>query len=318
MNYIIKFKKKIDKSIKNLKNFIKGEIIFINDVFTRNNIADHIIVNGFWRSGTTLLLETLTKVQNGKSLFEPFQPIYEYNKILDRYYDFTNSEKKVFYPFYSKSEELNKYLKKVLDSNIKGFNCRRTRDKIFCHSKLLCIKFVRGHLLIPYLINNLNLKVIHIRRNIYSVVASILRDNWGGWFNDIDLSYILLGVDDGRQNYFLKYRNFIENNNSNMINKIVAYHLLSEKWIDDQNILLNNQIYIIRYEDFILDPKKTISNIPFIKTNLPDSFILKKSNTTVEKRKNASQLDHLNSWKYELGDNKIIIDKIINEFETFG
>ena len=53
---------------------LKLTSIALMDYISASNLSDTLLINGFWRSGTTWLQQTFVDAMDAKSLFEPFSP----------------------------------------------------------------------------------------------------------------------------------------------------------------------------------------------------------------------------------------------------
>lgn len=167
------------------------------------NPSDAIVVTGFWRSGTTWLLQSFSRSLRAKSIFEPFHhSIPEYRSSLSLKSGFIeegSSFLNEFMPFvtagtHPENQQIRAYLQKVLTSTLPGIWVResrrgnrklegrvpewrilrlhhRFRDAL--RMKVVC-KFVRGQLTIPALRGWYDPVIIHLRRDPRAVLASLL------------------------------------------------------------------------------------------------------------------------------------------------
>lgn len=197
-----------------------------NNFFLRKDFEaeDSIIICGSRRSGTTWLMEILSKIPGYITLFEPFQP---------RWFP----EARRFNPNPNPDQEgILDYLRDVLEgrvrpsSSIYKVNLFNLRQRLM-GDKLL-IKFVRANELVGLIKHQLNPRcIIYLIRNPYAVVSSQLRTSIMP-----DASYI--DVESHRP---------IES-------------ILASIWCDEQTVpLATDGIYKIKYEELVLDPRKVLA-----------------------------------------------------------
>jgi hypothetical protein len=62
--------------LKHVRGFgrLKLTSVGLMDYIASQQLKNTLLINGFWRSGTTWLQQTLVQALNAKSLFEPFSP----------------------------------------------------------------------------------------------------------------------------------------------------------------------------------------------------------------------------------------------------
>ena len=80
---------------------LKLTSVALVDYIAAQRLKNTLLINGFWRSGTTWLQQTLVEALHAKSLFEPFSPAaghqwdgwdYEYDRDQDIYENFDGGE----------------------------------------------------------------------------------------------------------------------------------------------------------------------------------------------------------------------------------
>jgi hypothetical protein len=189
-----------------------------------------IVVTGFWRSGTTWLLEALTRSVDGKAVFEPLYPdIGGYSSVSTEYYHGEDKTASGFMPYLSRSldecSSLRQHLVRSLTGAAPGVFVRSARVSIrenggrgsswkLAEAKervadalrtQVATKFTRAHLILPLLQSEFGVTVFHIRRDPRAVVESLVRQDWSGWVHYISLSEYLLEPDDGRAGVFSQW-----------------------------------------------------------------------------------------------------------------
>ena len=197
-----------------------------NNVFLRKDFdaEDSLIICGSRRSGTTWLMELLSKIPGYITLFEPFQP---------RWFP----EARRFSPDPKPDQEwVHEYLRDVLEgrvrcsSSIYKVNFFNLRQRIL-GDKLL-IKFVRANGLVGLIKYRLKSRcIIYLIRNPYAVVSSQLRT---GIMPDI--SHMGMAAPEPMESK------------------------LTSMWCEEQAVPLATEgICKIKYEDLVLDPRKVLA-----------------------------------------------------------
>ncbi|MFH2111612.1 MAG: sulfotransferase [Candidatus Bathyarchaeota archaeon] len=247
-----------------------------------------VTIFGSHRSGTTWLMETLSRVPGYISVMEPFQPKWFPGSA--RYQPRPNP----------KQPKITEYIKKTLEGkakctaskyklNFKTLRRRYTGDK-------LLIKFVRANTLIELVLKEFKVRTpVYIIRNPYAVISSQLRT---GIHPELTLLYKKQSTD-------------IETT-------------LTKVWYVDQKAPLNmndSRLYKIKYEDMVTDPIKTMT--PLLKRLRKEEHIhdiletiQRPSRTTARPKVKDIDDKILNRWKNEL--NKTQIKNITDTLEHFN
>lgn len=244
-----------------------------------------VIVTGFWRSGTTFLQDLLTQAYHAKPVFEPLHISsrrYEefIRNVLPRDTDpkpFAN----FFMPFPEADDAEIKPLTELLDGTLSGrfstkWTCHTRNNlarrmgygelrRIYTKAKIslrrrLVVKFVRAHLLIPWMHYRYEFPIIHIRRDPRSVALSFEKANWTypGGIDDIDIDALLNAPNDGRRESFGDYAKLIKGKSqAGSIERFSLYWGLCEKFVETYK----DFCHIIRYEDLVHDPRRIIKPI---------------------------------------------------------
>mgnify|MGYP006425505187 CR=1 FL=1 len=319
-------KKQIRFFFKKNKRKLQDSTAYFVDKKLKNTVSQTVIINGFWRSGTTLLQTKICKSIRGKSVFEPFGPdvandsLYKNSKLeksnLSR--NFIAS----FMPFCDKknsSSDFNLFINNCFNSNMKSSVIRRLRQSIkSSFSKIVVCKIVRGHLLLPYLLEQYpKTPIIHIYRNPKAVIASITRKGWGYWFKDFYIGEHFINIDDGREEYFNQFENLIKKyDNKDVLSRICAFWCLVERYIQDKCIGSTNFLYI-SYEYLITNGFEPVEEflIKFVIEWQDNKVENLNSATTNYDRKIMSKEQKRDSWKRELDfETQRKIDLILEDF----
>jgi LPS sulfotransferase NodH len=241
-----------------------------NNVFLRKDFhaEGSIIICGSRRSGTTWLMELLSKIPGYITLFEPFQPSW-----------FPDSRR--FNPDPNPEQEgIRDYLQNVLEGRVKcssslyKVNLFNMRQRLL-GDKLL-IKSVRANKLVGLMKSQLEAKyIIYLIRNPYAVVSSQMRTNIMP-----DISHMEIANESKES-------------------------ALASIWCDEQTIpLATNGIFKIKYEDLVLDPRRVLTPLfsalgyeDYIEDALKDIQVASKLASRPLKAINSSILE---KWREEL------------------
>ena len=291
--------------IENIKNFLQ----------VPNKYSKLTVINGFWRSGTTWVLQILSNVMKSKSIFEPLHwKVSEYCKLLNTIDDLPLHDLS-YYKLYMPSINdvyhnslFIQYLDKAFKANIKEDWIRRGRTRrfhLFCNR--FTVKLVRGHLLLPYISNEYQVRIFHVIRDPRAIMASIKRNNWGEFFKALSLNNQLLAPNDERRQFFEHYSNEIEliDSREDFVEKVTAYWALTELYV--WYISQSTNITFIHYEKLVKEGSVYLENIledDYNQTINPSLF-KKHSVTTQIDRKDLSINQRIYGWKDELTEDEI-------------
>ncbi len=317
--------KRIRAKLKRVKYYLRI-LSYRIDKARRNSTKKTIIINGFWRSGTTWLQKKVCVSVNGKSIFEPFSPHITtdsyYSNIGVKKSDLSNNFRHAYMPFFnSKSitRDFEAFLSSVLNATIKAPYARFLRSSMLASfKKTVVCKFVRGHLLLPYILEqNQGVPIIHIYRNPKAVISSIERNRWGYWLEDFCLSEHFLNIEDGRKAYFEKHAALIAKYDQlDSQSRICALWCLTEVYINDHCMSYKNFMKV-SYESLVENGfNEIIGFLSGFGHKWTDNTIEKSSSkTTIKSRVNMSNKEKSSSWRQELSlQTQTKIDAIVTEF----
>lgn len=201
--------KKMLTSTQNVQRNASSKINVLLDQFPHINDErlprSSLLINGFWRSGTTISQDIFSEALKAKSYFEPFEPgrVGQSRYIFDfaRTYELDTSNRafiSVLMPHIKRDGDRDDGLWQYLDSIILGgFShpglVRNRKSAIEGLRQAKCVKFVRAHFILKDLWERYNIPIVHIRRHPFSVIASVIRvDGWNqNGFNEIDIHQLL-------------------------------------------------------------------------------------------------------------------------------
>lgn len=234
---------------------------------------ENIVINGFWRSGTTWLLEAICELSKKHGIFEPFEgtnihmyPYYRSLNVDTSSLKFRNA----LFPFASQFPSGNTALDCILNNSMTGFlpnsfNLLRNNPNFFRRfiNRGLVIKFTRGALLIKPVSEYYKCNIFHIYRDPRSVISSIFctKKSWGrGSFIDLDLNKLLIEVNDGRskelESELRIYKENIDLLKNDPVLKVAMYYAITEHYVQRISNNYNQHINILRYEEVASCPQK--------------------------------------------------------------
>ena len=236
--------------------------------------SDATIISGFWRSGTTWLLQSVANSLDAKSLFEPLLPhIGPYEKAFSARYPSSLFSKRVksggIMPYCSHDLDdfpgLKRHLRHMLVGALPGHFVRTVRESKKKGEKTtsritrfryriqeafrrhIVVKLVRGALILPLIAEEFHPNILHVRRDPRAVVASYKRQDWTDWMKESSLQDLLLSPPDGRSDVFRRWEQEIQNiDEMGYAARIAGYWALTEWYVDRHGNESN--IASVRYE----------------------------------------------------------------------
>lgn len=223
-----------------------------------------IAITGFWRSGTTWLQQLIADALHAKRIFEPFYPKIERYVSLSKL-DSRNPgpHRHAWMPFFRDSWVHDSasygYLADCLSGRVslrhesggEGYWLRSARaSQLEAFRLRTVVKFVRGQFMLPGLVSEFDIPVLHLRRDPRAVLASFTRKGWIDWFRcDVPLQSLLLRGDDGREEYFGQWRNDIEqiDQAGTAFGQAAAYWALTERYVDEV-AAENKNVCVVRFQ----------------------------------------------------------------------
>lgn len=286
----------------------------------RLSTSDALVINGFWRSGTTWLQETAAELLDAKTVFEPFNlPSQNILKCLSeiqpkrRDFQFINALMPYIPERFEEGTALHSIIQQSLKGQLRGRSWHRRSLEECARSKVV-VKFTRGSLCAYAVANTFSPPILHLVRDPRAVITSIKHLQNGQWaegtFNDFSLRELLLHVDDGRSEYFKSQASNIEAiDKTTDYGRLAGYYCLTEKYLEEKFKSYAGAFKVARYEDLItaslpavlqllvdlgLNPNASQS----IETTRPSSTDWGKSGWDQK----VSKSDRLLGWKAQIKD----------------
>ena len=261
------------------------------------------------RGGSTWLAEILESIPGTAIVWEPLNIKYV------KPFSDLNFGWRQYIPENESWHEAYLVFNKVLTGKIiNEWTMLKTDVQSYINASQFIIKFCRGNMLLPWLINQFIFRFspVYLLRHPFAVVSSQLKQ--GGWdypvkqFTIPDIPY---------NDIFLKHKKFL-NSLSSKDEILTAYWCLSNQV--PLNHKKNNIGWItVFYENLLLDPDAEIKRI-FSRWNLelPDGIQKKyrvKSSTTVDSTKLQDPYEQLGRWQKDL--KSVQLDRMIRVLDYF-
>ncbi|WP_164929493.1 sulfotransferase [Gloeobacter violaceus] len=294
-----------------------------------------LVVNGFWRSGTTWVLETAMSMLEAKTVFEPFR-IQHLRQCLREIHpprkdvQFISS----LMPYASDRLVAGTALYAVVEQALLGQlayshvskRSQEQRRLKECLRTRVVTKFTRGALCLRAIANTFSVPILHITRDPRAVIASIKtlgNDFARGAFQNFALRAHLLEVDDGRREYFKRWASDIEAiDKTNDFGRIAAYYCLTERHVLDSFQGVTSEFAHVQYEKLIGGGPQALAalleSLGLEAQALGATALLRPSSTDwswSQGSKKVSGEQRVSSWKNKLSESERgLIEAVVTAF----
>ncbi|WP_179862322.1 sulfotransferase domain-containing protein [Longibacter salinarum] len=297
------------------------------------NPNDAIVISGFWRSGTTWLLQSVANSLGAKSLFEPLLPhIGSYEQAFQKRYPASTFSKRVkpdgVMPYCANILDefpgLRLHLENMLVGALPSHFVRMVRESKkrgeetdsrmarlnYRIQEALCrqvvVKLVRGALILPLIVDEFNPSILHVRRDPRAVVASYKRQAWTDWMEDSALHDLLLSPNDGRRDIFQRWGDEINKiDEMGYAARVAGYWALTEWYVDQHKE--ESDIALVSYERLCLEGADYLNDVfSHMNTGVQiESGTLSRESHTSNRSSNEKAKDRIWGWKSEMSPTEI-------------
>ena len=288
-----------------------------NQVFKKfHSNESKVLISGNPRGGTTWLSELLSHIESSCMLWEPLRPFRLYEDNLKEF-----SDKLGWFPYIPADKNWQEgltFFKSLLNGNHLNYKSLLRYSSYWkcLRAKYLVIKCVTANMMIPWINENLDIKIIYILRHPCAVVSSQLK--FPAFTYKSYNEYIKLK--SSKYNHlYSKYINVFDSLKSDH-EKLAAIwsitNLIPLNYIESGN---REKIKLIYYEDLLINPQKELNEIfKFIDQPVPERALERvnvPSKTTIHESPVMKAKDQLEKWKIKLSkeQQKEIIG-VINQF----
>ena len=304
---------------------------FTDRRLSRNQLpADAIVVSGFWRSGTTLLLETLANLTGARSFFEPLhfrvpraRPFHG-----PHLFEARGRLQSETYPYLSPGQatsSMDEFLDAMLCGELSHPWTRKARGTRQLISRQIIVKLVRGNLLLAYLEARFRPTTFFIFRHPAAVVASLRRGAANlGIYSSPEFLNILLEQSALRADFLANREDHVRRWSDSPLHRLTLVHAIANAVpLAQIDAGLCHPCHL-SFEELTLQPTATLDRIVAhleaqdIKSRAfrPTVSLGVDSLTTKRERENVPAWERCFSWKNELTTQEI--DSIQSICAGFG
>lgn len=279
-----------------------------------------ILISGNPRGGTTWLLEMIGEIENSCTLWEPLRPYRLYEDNLKEF-----SDELGWFPYIPPDKNWPEgltFFKNLLNGQHLNYKSilRHNSYRNSLRAKYLIIKCVTANMMIPWIHENSDIKIIYILRHPCAVVNSQLKFPV---FTDESYNEYLNLKNNKFNHLYDDFRNIFDSLKSDH-EKLAAIwsvsNLVPLNYIESGN---RKKIKLVYYEDLIVNPKKELNEIfHFMDQPIPDGIYDRvniPSKTTIDGSPVLKGGNQLESWKTKLTkaqQNQVI--EVINKFNIYN
>jgi len=288
---------------------------------------DAIVIAGFWRSGTTLLLDLVARLTGARTFFEPLHFQVPQARPFHAAWRFeargrTQGEACPYVRPQAGDCDLGAFLDDVLRGRVSTAWTRKARRVRQLLGRPVTVKFVRGNLLLGYIEQRYTCRSLFIVRHPCAVVASLQRGEANRRiYSSEEFLQLLLAQTDLQDDYLAPYADHIERWRHKPLHRLALVHAITQLVPLNQLETGTSHALPVIFEELALHPEETIRSIGqhlgvSPGTSKPTDTTLPDSLTTKRSREGVAPHDRCFAWQRELppGD----IDSIHAIYLGFG
>lgn len=218
--------------------------------FKKFKVEDSIIICGEPRSGTTWLLDIVSKIPKTCVHWEPFR---QENGVVPKKWKWGD---RIFIPKEDKNKKYYQLIKGVLSFKIYNkWTIERLSVKSLLKSERIVIKFIRANLLLPYFFQNFNVqnKPILVIRHPIDVSLSKMK---AFSYNNIFPREIPDWLNNNR---YFEEADYLQSLTSALEYNIALWCINNCPLLEDEDTI--SKLNIVFYSDLVLNPEKETRKI---------------------------------------------------------
>jgi hypothetical protein len=184
----------------------------------------------------------------------------------------------------------------------------------------IVVKFVRAQLCLRAAQNTFGMPVLHVYRDPRAIIASIRKTRWHWLFDHLTLQGQLLDPQDGRAEYFGRWRDeILEYDRQEPVARVAAYWALTEKFLEDSYADRPRRFVCIAYEDLVHGRERafseTLERLELSPWRSDFHVSQRDSTTTSQKQRGASVAERVAGWRRVLSSAEVEqIETIVRRF----
>jgi hypothetical protein len=286
--------------LKTVRGFgrLKLTSVGLVDYLASQRLKNTLLINGFWRSGTTWLQQTLVEALDAKSLFEPFSPAagHQWDQLNG---PLSEASRNVHMPLSANCLTPRDRIKLRLalrGIGTHGYTHFLRKSSSRAWSKHLVVKFTQLGFVLDEVANTHHVPIIHIRRNPAAVFASFTETDWSWRFEDVRLKdlYHLQDFTRGTPEY--ERAETLLHFDQTPAQRLAALWSLSEHAA--QQSIIAGRAHLIRYEDVVGHGPGILNRLQLSSVNIASNDTA--SPVTTSGRESLSATQRLNDWQTRL------------------
>lgn len=266
----------------------------------RPNPSSAILLVGSGRSGTTWMTDVLCAPGRTQQIFEPLHPFFnaEVARLQDMHGVAPNSAVPVYLRPWERSDAWRDLLRRVLSGQVRNYLTDFTRNSWF--PDRFVIKVIRAHLMVGYISQHFQPKIVFLMRHPCAVVHSRLQVKWRA-----DVKH-LLSQEQLVEDHLRPWLKDIERETDTVGANAVYWAVENRVALSQLRGKAHRRVY---YEETLLEPQRsaleTLSWLGTSTTQPPNKLaaaLARPSRLSNGRIRYASRLDRLTKWRTTLSE----------------